>query len=143
MSEALNLAKRRVALDEGCELSAYQDSLGVWTIGYGTNLQTLTIDADLAQRWLEEKIAIAEGDARAFFGNFDQLDPVRQSVLINMAYQLGATRLSKWKNFKAAVAHQDWPAAAESLHKSRMYSQVPKRLDRHRSMLLTGQFIDS
>lgn len=143
MPGAFDLALRRVALDEGCELSAYQDSLGVWTIGYGTNLQCLTIDLPLAEKWLMEKLTTAEGDARAFFTNFDQLDAVRQSVLINMAYQLGATRLSRWKNLQAAIAHQDWPAAALRLKKSKMYLQTPERLDRHRSMLLTGQFISS
>ena len=50
---------------EGCQLTAYQDEVGVWTIGYGitnadksitgtTIKKGLTITKEKAEEWLEE-----------------------------------------------------------------------------------------
>lgn len=52
---------------EGCYLKAYQDSVGVWTIGYGitnadrsitgkTIKRGLTISKETAEKWLEESL---------------------------------------------------------------------------------------
>ena len=33
--KAIQLALEQLKIDEGCRLTAYQDTVGVWTIGYG------------------------------------------------------------------------------------------------------------
>lgn len=33
--KAIQTAKEQLKIDEGCRLTAYQDAVGVWTIGYG------------------------------------------------------------------------------------------------------------
>ena len=48
---------------EGCRLRAYQDSVGVWTIGYGHTLgvfESLTITQEEADRLLEADLIAAE-----------------------------------------------------------------------------------
>lgn len=47
---------------EGCRLSAYQDSVGVWTIGYGHTsgvTKGMTCTQDQADKWLMEDIQFA------------------------------------------------------------------------------------
>jgi lysozyme len=48
---------------EGCKLSAYQDSKGVWTIGYGHTLGVkpgMTVTQGDAELWLQVDVKIAE-----------------------------------------------------------------------------------
>ncbi len=62
---------------EGWRNKAYQDSEGIWTIGYGTNLQELKIDKGLGEGWLHEQVNIAIAAANRFseyeFGNCSSL----------------------------------------------------------------------
>lgn len=47
---------------EGCRLKAYQDSVGVWTIGYGHTKDVRSFDTctqDQAEKWLQEDVADA------------------------------------------------------------------------------------
>jgi lysozyme len=50
---------------EGCRLSAYQDSVGVWTIGYGHTKgvkEGATCTLEEAQQWLQEDVEMAVKD---------------------------------------------------------------------------------
>jgi lysozyme len=50
---------------EGCKLEAYQDSKGVWTIGYGHTRGVhagMTCTQEQAELWLAEDIAWAESE---------------------------------------------------------------------------------
>lgn len=55
-----------VKLHEGYRARAYQDTVGVWTIGYGTNLQELEIGDELATEWLLNKLRQAETSAGGY-----------------------------------------------------------------------------
>ena len=49
---------------EGCELEAYQDSVGVWTIGYGHTKDVdpgMKITQELAEHMLKEELPEYEG----------------------------------------------------------------------------------
>ena len=48
-------------------------------------------------------------------------------VLVNMAFNLGRTRLSKFKNMLAAVEAKDYAKASEEMKDSRWYKQVGRR----------------
>jgi lysozyme len=88
--------------------------VGVWTIGYGTNLQVLEIDEETAVRWLMEEL---EGKRAGLLGapGFKEADDVRQDVLVEMAYQLGVRGCRSFKRMWAAVERQDWWAAASEM----------------------------
>ena len=62
-NNGLNLIKKF----EGCRLTAYQDTVGVWTIGYGTTnadqaitgtsiRQGLRISQETADEWLRQSV---------------------------------------------------------------------------------------
>lgn len=67
---------------EGCRLVAYQDSVGVWTIGYGHTKGVhagMTCTQEQAEAWLREDIASAIADVNRLVkvpltqGEFDAL----------------------------------------------------------------------
>lgn len=118
---AILQAELKVA--EGYRENAYQDTEGVWTIGYGTNLQELTIDKTLAEHWLNVKLQEAERECGRlpFYAN---LDPARQRVLVELMYNLGWPRLTKFVKMLTALARHDFQTAATELLDSRWAEQV-------------------
>ena len=134
----LDITLPQLREDEGLKLKAYKDSVGVWTIGYGTNLQELEIDRATAENWLQRRVSIAIHDAGQFVKNFQSLDEIRKSVLVNMAYNLGLDRLSKFVRLKAAVESKNWELAAKSMRESKWHTQVGKRAIRLEKMMLLG-----
>ena len=100
----------------GPVLTAYKDTNGVWTIGYGTNLQELEIDIPTAERWLREKLSESEHECRIRFAWFPALSPARQMAICEMVYNLGMTRFLKFKKMIRALERGDFETArAEAL----------------------------
>jgi lysozyme len=112
-----------VRLAEGLRFKAYQDSEGVWTIGFGTNLQELEIDLETAQRWLDQKLAESEREA-ARFPWYPALSGARQRAMAELLYNLGLTRLLKFGKFLNAMAARDYVTARAELLDSRWARQV-------------------
>ncbi len=94
--KGLNLIKKF----EGCRLQAYQDSVGVWTIGYGTTnadkaitgtniCQGLQISQETADEWLRRSIDSKYGpkvDKYSRYGwNQNEFD-----ALVSFAYNIGS-----------------------------------------------------
>lgn len=112
---------------EGRRLRAYRDSRGVWTIGYGTNLQKLEIDEKTAIKWLIRELHRARKGIEKQPG-FAEASLVRQDVLTECAYQLGVYGLLRFRNMWAAVAAHDWHTAAlEMLNSKVARFQAPER----------------
>ena len=53
-----------------------------------------------------------------------------KEILINMMFNMGRPRLSKFKNFSRALYEQDWKQAAEEGRDSKWYQQVTNRAER-------------
>ena len=78
---------------EGCQLKAYKDSVGIWTIGYGhtggiQEGQTITIDQ--AEHFLRNDCVIAE-----LVVNEKVIVPLNQNqfdALVSFVFNLGGTR---------------------------------------------------
>jgi len=125
---------------EGLKLRAYQDTEKVWTIGYGTNLQTLRIDDELAERWLGEGIRSATVSAK-MFPEWQYLDTdARQNAFCEMVYNLGPMRLSGFRKMLDAIKVQDWKTVAKEALDSKWATQVGQRAVTLIAMLQTGQF---
>lgn len=125
---------------EGCKLRSYQDTAGVWTIGYGHNLQVIRINQSLADEWLLDDINSA-AIAASMFPEWQFLDTeARQNAFIEMVFNLGPTRLSFFKAMLAAIRAQDWTTVAKEALDSKWATQVGQRAIRLIAMLQTGQF---
>src|SRR5271155_2551458 len=104
--------------DEGKRGSAYQDSLGYWTIAIGvcidarkgcalteaeiqylTNNRITSVTIQISQTW---PWTIA-------------LDPVRFGVLQNMVYQMGVEGVAEFKQFLSELQAGDYEAASVAM----------------------------
>lgn len=121
---------------EGLRLRPYQDSVGVWTIGFGHNLN-VPISVAAARQILADDIAVAHALAQEIVPNFAHLSPNRQRVLVDMAFNLG-NRLKRFKRMLAAVDQHDWDAAAYEMKNSQWARQVGRRADHLADMMRNG-----
>lgn len=112
---------------EGCPLKAYQDSEGVWTIGYGRNLQQMEITREQAEVWLIEDLAKAIKELDRAFPGWKAHSETRQNVLIEMMYNMGAPRLAGFVKFWAALRDRNYKRAAHEMISSRWAKQVGQR----------------
>ena len=124
-----DLARAMIKQHEGLILSPYRCTAEKLTIGYGRNLDANGITVDTANQMLNEDIATAEFDAKKFIGArvFAGLSDGRKAVLIDMAFNLGYSRLSAFKNLRATLIDGNYSAAADEMTHSRWYSQVGNR----------------
>ena len=59
-----------------------------------------------------------------------------QRVLVNMCFNLGGTRLSKFKNMLGACRAHDWDEMARQMEDSRWFGQVGRRSKELQDMVL-------
>jgi len=130
-----------IANDEGVVYETYHCSLGHLTGGIGhliTEWDEEYYDKPVGTRvpheqvndWFSRDIAITLNDCKDIFPDFDDLPSEAQLVIANMCFQLGRPRLSKFKNFIAAVNDRDWMKAAEEMEDSRWHKQTTARAER-------------
>ena len=128
-------------IDEGCRLTAYQDTVGVWTIGYGHTGGVKKGDK-ITQKDADDLLLAdtlqAAVDASSLPVAFDGLNAVRQAVLINMSFNLGKTRLLAFKRTLLAIAIRDYDNAALYMLQSKWSKQVGNRSIRLAKMMKTG-----
>jgi len=130
-----------IANDEGVVYETYHCSLGHLTGGIGhliTEWDEEYYDKPVGTRvsheqvndWFSRDISITLNDCKDIFPDFDDLPSEAQLVIANMCFQLGRPRLSKFKNFIAAVNDRDWMKAAEEMEDSRWHKQTTARAER-------------
>ncbi len=118
--------------DEGLRLSAYQDTLGHWTIGYGHT------PARPGETWTREQaLAALRADCVAALRDVDRvlpwakdLGPVRHAVFVNMAFNMGIGRLNGFQRALAAARLGDYEACARHMLDSLWARQVGPRAQR-------------
>ena len=121
--------------DEGFSYEPYKCTRGVFTIGYGTTRinddvvteYTPPIPETEASNLLKADAYEACIAAQGIFGDFGYLTPLRQEVLVNMAYNLGASGLARFTKMNAAILDRDWKRAAAEMKDSKWYRQVGNR----------------
>ena len=124
--------------DEGVELKAYQDTVGIWTIGIGRNLQDVGVSMADAEFLLATDIDVAVSELQRTFDWFEDLSDARQRVCVNMCFNLGLTRLLGFKKFLAAMEEGDWETAGVEMLDSKWARQVGARSTRLRDLLVEG-----
>lgn len=112
---------------EGLRLTPYRCTAGKLTIGIGRNLDDVGISEAEARLMLRNDIVNAEAELRRAFSWFDRLSPLRQQVLVNMAFNIGLPRLKGFRNMLAALERGDYNRAAVEMLDSRWARQVKSR----------------
>jgi lysozyme len=148
----LALLKEELKRDEGLRLKPYKCTAGAWTIGYGHNLSADGLSTEqVIGRYgtgisLEKAEALLNADmddaiyaARSLCSGFwDQLTDARQRVVVNMAFNLGYTKLSQFKRTFTAIRECRYKDASRHMLNSRWYGQVGDRAKRLIAMMERG-----
>lgn len=132
----------RLRLDEGLRLVAYRDGGGILTIGYGHTghdvTPGMTISGIEADAFLEHDVASTEAQLRRLAW-FAAIDPVRQDVLTNIAFNVGVDGLLHWPVTLGHFAAKNWPEAANDLlHEGKWNDDVGKRAVRLANVTAAG-----
>jgi lysozyme len=128
--------------DEGLRLSAYQDTAGIWTVGYGhAYVHPGTVwTQQQAEQMLEADVAHTEAALDIQLPWWRTLDDVRQDVIVEMAFNIGVTGLLQFHNTLAAVKAEQWAQASAGMLHSAWATQVGARADRLAEQMLTGVY---
>jgi lysozyme len=127
--------------DEGLRLTAYEDTVGVWTVGYGhAHVPPGTVwtkaQAELQLRRDAENACRDMDDRLPWWRDLDQ---VRQDALANMCFNLGVAKLLGFKTTLSLLQDGDYSAAAQNCLKSLWARQVGDRAKRIAHMIETGE----
>lgn len=116
---------------EGCRLSAYKDSVGVWTVGYGHTGSDvkpgLQINQGEADYLLEKDLQEAYEDLRIIVPDLKSHDLVRQGVLVNMCFNLGASSLKEFRTTLRNIRDHKYQEAALRMIGTKWATQVKQR----------------
>ncbi|XMO86889.1 glycoside hydrolase family protein [Algibacter sp. AS12] len=150
------LLRKYLKNNEGVEKKAYEDKLGIKTIGIGYNLTQRNAKSHIKQigaNWenitnnggeLTDKqvldlfeITINQFQAKilAIFPEFNKFSNVRQICLFDLLFNLGPSRLKRFKNFVSAVNSNNWSHAEIELINSKYAKQLPNRSKRNAEAL--------
>lgn len=129
----------QLRLHEGERLFPYKCTAGRLTIGVGRNLDDRGITA-------EESAYLLGNDIDDYWERLEielpwvhDLDPVRQRVLLDMAFNLGIGGLLGFKMTLAAIRGKEYERAAAMMLQSRWATQVGQRAKRLSRMMFTGE----
>lgn len=100
---------------EGLELKPYKCTAGKLTIGVGRNIEDAGISEDEAMFMLNNDVEACIKDMVRLFPDWYQLSENRQSVLVNMRFNLGLTRFRKFGKMIKAVNAKDFDLAAKEM----------------------------
>lgn len=123
----LDTLKSDLKRHEGFKLKLYSCTAGKLTIGVGHNIEDLGLDEPVIDLQLKIDIDRAAIDARKYLPSLDKLSEPRQRAIVNMAFNLGLSRLSGFKQFKAAIEVGDWEKARTEMLNSKWARQVGER----------------
>jgi len=133
-----DLLAQELERDEGKKNMLYRDSLGIWSIGIGRNLQDRGLSDD-------EILYLLKNDMNIVFAALDTSLPWwramtenRQRALANMCFNLGINRLLGFKNTLLSMSQGDYAAAAAGMLASRWATQVGDRAKRLAAMMEQG-----
>ena len=124
-------AKKMLLVDEGLRLKPYRCTAGKLSIGYGHNLDDVGISQRVADIMLDEDVQVAEKVCKRIFPElFDRWGENRRLGWINLAFNLGYSRLMQFRNTVRAARIEDWIEVEKGLRGSLWFKQVGKRAER-------------
>lgn len=121
---------------------AYMCPAGHWTIGIGRNVDPnggIGLSDEEVDMLLEGDILRVTKELSAEYPWFNSLDDVRKNALIDISFNLGATRLRLFKKALAAMEVADYSQSADEFMSSRWAKQVGSRAIELTEMIRNGQ----
>lgn len=133
----------QLRLHEGERKKPYRDTVGKLTIGIGRNLDDKGLRRDEIEYLLNNDIADARADLDRYLPWWRGLDPVRQRVLIDMAFNMGMGApnrggLLSFVNTLSNIRQGRYAEAADMMLASKWAQQVGRRAVRLATMMRTG-----
>ena len=150
----LDRIRQELAIDEGVRYEIYLDPLGYPTFGIGHLIKPADpefkkpigtpVHPDRVNQVFEEDIMRTVMYAESLVPNFYQLPEDAQHIIVNMIFNLGPSRFSRFTKFRAAIENYDFDTAAKEMKDSLWYRQVTNRAKRliTRMKLLIGAKIE-
>ena len=136
----LEKLRKQLEIDEGVKYEIYLDHLGYPTFGIGHLVipSDKEYREDVGTRVSEERVRECFDkdvesvlrDCKLLYKDFDELPEEAQQIIANMMFNMGYTRLSKFRGMKKGVDARDWNKAADEMVDSRWYKQVTNRANR-------------
>jgi len=136
MEKLRSVAKRAIQLEslsamlirhEGLKLKAYKCPAGKTTIGVGRNLDDVGITSREAISLLSNDIIRVTEELKTKFIWFKYLSDNRQMAMIDMCFNLGITRFSKFKKMIKALEEEDYASVTREMLDSEWANQVGNR----------------
>lgn len=132
--------------DEGIRLRVYPDDRGFNTIGIGHNLDANPLPFDVSQgitlmqayQILKDDVARISSKLFRDLPWLGNLDPARQGVYLNMAFNLGAGGVEEFHHDLEDTKAGNYAQAALDMQASLWYTQVGDRAKRLCEQMRTG-----
>ena len=132
--------QKQLEIDEGVVYELYTDHLGYPTFGIGHLITKndpefeepvgTPVSKERVDSVFAIDIKIAEDECCVLYPFWEELPEEVQEILVNMMFNLGRPRLTKFKKMNAALEMGDWKTAAIEGRDSRWYHQVGSRSER-------------
>ena len=122
----------------------YRDHLGYATLGIGRLIDERRgggLSDDEVNYLLKNDVDRVRSELSRKLSWWDRLDSVRQSSLINMAFQLGINGLLNFKNTLSLIEQGRYMEAAKEALNSAWANQTPNRARRVAKQLETGEWV--
>ena len=130
----------QLKIDEGVKYEIYLDHLGYPTLGvghlikegepeHGAEVGTAVSEERVAELF-EQDLDVAISECCVLYEFWEDLPGEVQEILVNMMFNLGRPRLSKFKKMKLALGVGHWKLAAAEGRDSLWYRQVTNRAER-------------
>jgi lysozyme len=123
---------------------AYKCSAGYWTLGIGRNVDPnggIGLSDDEVDYLLENDILRVMKELSSEYPWFSSLDDVRKDAMIDISFNLGATRLRNFKKALAAMEVADHTLAAKEFLDSKWSLDVKGRSHELAFMIETGKYL--
>ena len=149
----------RIKSHEGFKITPYKDTVGKWTVGYGRNLEDNPLDVMEVLKLFSNVEFKSTVNAEMFFEDllvrdirkhteeleqnlamFPMCDQDEQTVLIDMAFNLGVPTLLQFEGMLHAIDNDDRVQAAVELLDSNYAEQVKTRAADNARLLAGGDF---
>ncbi len=132
--------REQLTIDEGKVNEIYKDHLGYPTFGighlvlesdpeYGQDVGT-PVSEERTIECFDKDVQSVLSDCKKLHEGWDDYPEEVRQVVANMMFNMGLTRLSKFRKHNAALQCGDWKGAAVEGRDSRWHKQVTNRAER-------------